>query len=654
MRCFKFLTCTLLIILYKNNAVSGKGILYPKQSETRETMSLDGLWNFLVSPITDPLVGFRETWYRDDLVNINSDTQLMPVPSSYNDITEDGHLRDHVGLVWYDRTFFVPSSWGIDKRVWLRFSSVSYAAQVWINGDLVMNHEIGHLPFQKEVTSLLNYGGVNRVTVACDNTLLQDTVPQGIVSEADTDRGKKLVQSYTFDFFNYGGIHRPVTLYTTPIDYLDDITVHTDIEGGTGIIKCDLTFVTEVQNSTTCVLKLLDNEGYEVAYGVCNDSNYSTSVELTVPGARLWWPYLMNPRPGYLYTLQVELKSAEGDTLDVYRLPVGIRTLKWTNSSFFINNRPVYLHGFGRHEDSDIRGKGLDLPLVMKDYNLIKWIGANAYRTSHYPYADEIMDLADQMGIMIIDECPSVDTDAFSFLLLEKHKDSLTELIRRDKNRPSVIAWSIANEPRTQTQAADEYFGAVARHVRNLDRSRPITMSIARWVEEDRAGKHVDIISFNRYNAWYQNTGKLDMITNKVIAEARSWHAKYNKPVLMSEYGADTQEGLHLQPGYVWSEEFQVELMSRHFKAFDALRKEGWFIGEFIWNFADFKTAQVYTRVGGNKKGIFTRNRQPKAAAHHLRKRYWALSQELHNGTIPNDLHSYVAPTANKIIHNEL
>lgn len=108
---------------------------------------------------------------------------------------------------------------------------------------------------------------------------------------------------------------------------------------------------------------------------------------------------------------QVELLTNAGELVDIYRQPIGIRTVTWSNTSLFINNRPVYLHGFGRHEDSDIRGKGLDMPTVLRDYNLIKWIGGNVYRTSHYPYADEIMDLADQIGIMIIDECPGVNTE---------------------------------------------------------------------------------------------------------------------------------------------------------------------------------------------------------------------------------------------------
>lgn len=173
----------------------------------------------------------------------------------------------------------------------------------------------------------------------------------------------------------------------------------------------------------------------------------------------------------------------------------------------------------------------------------------------------------------------------YSSSLLDKHKDSLTELIRRDKNRPSVVAWSISNEPRTQVAASDNYFGyeiysiyynnlkliyifkyrQVAGHVRKLDKSRPITIALARGYFEDRAvstifksttnvnyfllylqGQHLDIISFNRYNGWYSNAGRVDMITQRVVQEAEAWYKKYNKPVLMSEYGADTYEGLHI------------------------------------------------------------------------------------------------------------
>ncbi|KAF5308074.1 hypothetical protein FQR65_LT06449 [Abscondita terminalis] len=621
-------------------------MLYPRESETREVMRLDGIWNFVLSPMNDPLVGFRNYWYKNDLSKLQGvEVHMMPVPSSYNDITIHASIRDHVGLVWYDRTFFVPQFWANKRRVVLRFSSVSYAAQVWVNGKLAMNHEIGHLPFQKDVTALLNFGSINRVTVACDNTLLQDTVPQGAVYEASTDVGNKLIQTYTFDFFNYAGIHRSVLLYTTPFYYIDDITVFTDVSGTTGLVYYNIIYTKA--EGITCGVTLLDKHGNKVA----GADGYGEDA-LKVPDAKLWWPYLMHEEPGYLYTLQVQLRNTNRELLDVYRQPIGIRTVSWNNTSLLLNNRPVYFHGFGKHEDADIRGKGLDLPTIIRDHNLIKWIRGNSYRTSHYPYADEIMDIADQLGIMIIDECPSVDTDLFSLRLLEKHKDSLTELYKRDKNRPSVIMWSLANEPRTQSKAAGEYFGEVAKHMKSLDKSRPVTIAIARSVNEDQAGVHLDVISFNRYNAWYQNGGRLDMITDKVVEEATAWHTKYNKPVIMSEYGGDTMAGLHIYPEYIWSEEYQVTLLSNHFKAFDKLRAQGWFIGEFVWNFADFKTAQTYTRVGGNKKGLFTRDRQPKSGAHHVRKRYSLLAKELYNVTLPNDFQPYLTPALIK--HDEL
>ena len=196
---------------------------------------------------------------------------------------------------------------------------------------------------------------------------------------------------------------------------------------------------------------------------------------------------------------------------------------------------------------------------------------------------------------------------------MEKHKMSIEQLIHRDRNHASVVMWSIANEPRTKHFNADQYFELIAKYTKELDPTRPITAAIAQPMQEDKAvssmtldkslvllsfcffhskAQHLDIISFNRYNGWYQNPGKLNMIRSYVYKEAKGWHELHNKPVLMSEYGSDTAEGLHMLPAFVWSEEYQAQQFSKHFEAFDQLRNEGFFIGEFVWNFADFKTAQ--------------------------------------------------------------
>ncbi|KAJ9592381.1 hypothetical protein L9F63_015949 [Diploptera punctata] len=642
---FMLPACIYFIIITINGIqcrISAGGILYPKESESRDVRTLDGIWNFRLSPENDHLTGFRERWFQKDLSQ-TGEVIPMPVPASYNDITQDKNIRDHLGLVWYDRTFFVPEVWR-QNLVWLRFGSVHYTAQVWVNGHLIMSHEIGHLPFQADITAVVKFGAKNRVTVAVDNTLHQTSVPQGYFTELHTHNGTKVVQTYTFDFFNYAGIHRPVHLYTTPSVYIDDISVHTDVRGDTGIIKYNVTYGGRLRASSqgpSCYVDLLDRDGN---YIIRDAGSGRLQGELEVPVARLWWPYLMDPEPGYMYTLQVTglLPIEQWGIEDTYRLPVGIRTVEWSNSSILINGRPIYMRGFGQEEECELRGKGLDYTLIVKDHNLIKWVGANSYRTSHYPYAEEIMDFADKEGIIIIDECPSVDTENFSPALLEKHKDSLSELIRRDKNRPSVIFWSLANEARTHLNGADAYFRAVSEHVRRLDPKRPITMALARGVGEDRTGQYLDMIGFNRYNSWYVHAGRTEIIRNNVVAETSAWHQKYNKPIMLMEYGADTLAGLHLYPDYVWSEEFQVEMMSKHFEAFDILRQQGFFVGEMIWNFADFKTAQSTTRVGGNKKGIFTRNRQPKNSAHYLRKRYWALAEELDNVIPPKNMDHYI------------
>ncbi|XP_037709618.1 beta-glucuronidase [Drosophila subpulchrella] len=634
-----------------------QGLLYPIESETRQLRSLDGMWRLVRSDPADPLQGIRENWFVDALRKTGREIIPMPVPASYNDITTD-NLRDHVGTVWYERTFFVPRSWEGNQRTWLRFSSVHYSAVVWINGRNATSHSLGHLPFEEEISALISFGGENRITVMCDNRLSNRTVPQGSVHETATDDGNVPVQSYSFDFFNYAGIHRSVHLYTTPLLHISDVEVTTQLSAeGMGRIDYRLWLDgsqdgLRIQPSHLLV-QLRDRDG-QVAAQQINKAVYHGT--LLVPEASPWWPYLMHPDPGYLYDLQFELfvagqeEGASDALLDVYRLPVGIRSLSWSNDSLLLNGKPLYLRGFGRHEDSDIRGKGLDNALLARDFNLLKWIGANAYRTSHYPYSEESMQFADQHGIMIIDECSAVNIDIFEPQLLEQHMSSLEQLIHRDRNHPSVVAWSVANEPRSTKQGALKYFESLVNYTRSIAHGRPLTAAINASPSTCHLTQFLDIVGFNRYNSWYQNSGRTDMIVNLLTTEAQSWRDTFMKPVIQFEYGGDTMEGMHSLPAFIWSEEYQVELFSRHFKAFDVLRERKWFIGEFVWNFADFRTAQTITRVGGNKKGVFTRSRQPKEVAHILRWRYFALAKELDQCQLPEDLNVYIS----KHIHNEL
>nr|CAD7598626.1 unnamed protein product [Timema genevievae] len=435
------------------------------------------------------------------------------------------------------------------------------------------------------------------------------------------------------DYFNYAGIHRPVVLYTVPQTFIDDIIVHTDINDTTGVVHYTVSYIVGEYGvvDPACHVELLDHQGVMVSHGT---GLFGT---LYIPEANLWWPRLTHPRPGYLYTLKVSLIDND-ELLDVYRLCIGLRTLQWNSTTLLLNKKPIYLAGFGKHEDANLRGKGLDNALLVRDYNLMTWLGANSFRTSHYPYAEETLLMADQEGFMVIDESPACSLDGFDVILLEVHKAMLQEMILRDKNHPSVIMWSLANEPRTDKPEAEDYFRSLVEFTRGLDNSRPITFVTSQGVHSDKAVQYMDIVCVNRYRAWYSDPGRLDLISYQVERELTNWHDRFKKPVLVTEYGAGAISGMHVLPAVMWTEDYLMLTLKQHFPVFDKLRGEGFLLGEMIWNFADFQTPQEVIRPVHCVKGLFTRDRQPKMAAHLTRWRYWSLAANMTGIALPADL----------------
>lgn len=340
------------IMLVSGDEKTTEGLLYPRESETREVRSLDGVWKFAKSDTNQPSAGLHEKWFLKELQESTSVID-MPVPSSYNDILEDEKLRDHVGTVWYERKFFVPKSWQ-SQRVWIRFGSVHYEAYVWINGDLVVRHAFGHLPFEAEISNHLKYAQENRITVLCDNVLLQTTIPQGKIVEQDSDTGKDIIQQYSFDFFNYAGIHRSVQLYTTPTVYVKELILDSTVDDdGHGHVNFKI-ITNDNQTANYAKVTIYDKVNSVVDTQVVDSSLTGDAI---IRNVNKWWPFLMHPEPGYLYTIEVKLSTPTEDVSDIYRMKFGVRTLKWTNSSFLINDKPIYFRGFGRHEDSDVSGR---------------------------------------------------------------------------------------------------------------------------------------------------------------------------------------------------------------------------------------------------------------------------------------------------------
>ncbi|XP_036436394.1 beta-glucuronidase [Colossoma macropomum] len=608
------------------------GMLYPRESPSRERKELDGLWSFRADFSPDRRAGFSQAWFKQPLAETGPVID-MAVPSSFNDITQDAELRDFIGWVWYEKEVWVPVRWLQDKdtRIVLRVGSAHYYSVVWVNGVKVMEHEGGHLPFEADIDSVIrkDMGMPCRLTIAVNNTLDLHTLPPGTIQFMN-DRTKYpagyFIQSYSFDFFNYAGIHRSVLLYTTPRAYIDDITVDTNFSDSTGFVFYNMSVVGSAKPTVKVALSGKD--------GRCVATADGTSGVLKVPNVNLWWPYLMHENAGYLYSMEVQL-TAESGQIDVYMLPVGIRTVQVTSSKFLINKKPFYFHGVNKHEDADIRGKGFDWPLIVKDFNLMKWMGANSFRTSHYPYAEEILQMADRHGIVVIDECPGVgikDKQSFGNESLAHHLVVMEELVRRDKNHPSVVMWSVANEPAADIPPAAFYFKQLVAHTKSLDSTRPVTFITDTNYAKDLGAPYVDVICVNSYFSWYHDPGHLEVIPIQLNTQFDNWYGKYQKPIIQSEYGADAVPGLHNDPPMMFTEEYQKRVLQSYHKVFDQKRKE-FVVGELIWNFADFMTSQGITRVVGNKKGMFTRQRQPKSAAFLLRERYWTIANE--TGVLP-------------------
>ena len=228
----------------------------------------------------------------------------------------------------------------------------------------------------------------------------------------------------------------------------------------------------------------------------------------------------------------------------------------------------------------------------------------------------------------MIDESPAVGlkSDAFdSKPLLNHHLDVMEKLIKRDKNHPSVVMWSLANEPYDYEDSSADYFAEVARHTRELDPDRPITIVSCSKPQLCKIADLIDIICVNYYFSWYTTPGRLDVLEHQLEHVLTKWNELYGKPIIMAEYGAGAVVGFHSTPPAMFTEEYQKELLNHHHNVFDKL---DFVIGEHPWNFADFATRQNCIRVFGNRKGAFTRQRQPKAAAHLLRERWLHLENK--------------------------
>lgn len=586
-------------------------MLFPQMNEKRFLTDLDGIWDFCLGS-----ENLEEKYLTERLEN----PEKIYVPASYNDQKADIAFRDHYGWVYYQRLFSVPAFFNT-SRIVLRFGAVAHNCVVYLNGKKCALHSGGFLPFEIELDANL-LCEKNLLSLAVDNRVNFSTLPVGNESKRamfgdslpDFDSVNKTDiknKNYpNFDFFNYCGINRSVKLYSTPKEYISDVYVDTKIQGENAVIQVNADLVGRGEAFVT----IFDKQGNVII------SDKKTGEEIVIENVHLW-----QPGNAYLYTAKISFKD------DSYCQKFGVRTVEVKGDKFLINGKPFYFKGFGKHEDSEVHGRGIDEALNVKDISLMKWINANSFRTSHYPYSEEMLALCDEEGIVVIGETPAVglnfpsaDKDWYKNYCntAAHHRQVIKDMINRDKNHPSIVMWSLANEPDTTgcADSAFEYFEPLYHLAHQCDpQNRPVTVVVCNndYVK-DKVAPFVDVICLNRYYGWYIFGGDLDAAAQATDIEMKYWQ-QFSKPLMITEYGADAVAGVHSAVPNMFSEEFQLE----YYAKINAVLDEYHFVvGEQAWNFADFATIQGVMRVDGNKKGIFTRDRRPKLSAHYFKNRW--------------------------------
>lgn len=560
-------------------------MLYPMTNEKRLAISLNGLWKFKF--VSDDYIPEKPL----------KDFRLMAVPSSYNDLMTTLEERDYVGCVCYEYELSVP----LKNGSWhLKVGAAPHHTKVYLNGLFLTDHEGGFLPIDVQLPSgLKRY----RISIILDNRLNLNSFPMGEIIQKD---GKD-VQSINFDFCNYIGLHRNVFLYHLPKNPIKDIIIKSDVVQKDGFLSYEV-----ITSGNIISITLVDPQGKKVGKRSNNKDTFIVKK-----------PYLWDIGQGHLYSLEVKTST------DIYTLKCGIRKVEIIDNSLYLNHKKIFLKGFGMHEDHITIGKGSLSSHNLKDFELLKWIHANSMRTSHYPYDEEMYDLADHYGILVINEMPAVGLNFWSPRIvfdehtvgktsIENYKKIFDELISRDQNHPSIIMYSLANEANTHEVNALSYFTDIIQHARS---KTELPLMIVEYVKaQDNQVAHLfDVIGLNRYMAWYSDFGDLSVIEKELTKTIQDYVLKFNKPLMITEFGADTISGLHSLPSLAFSEEYQDDFIKKYL---DTIENIDGVIGTHLWNFADFQTKQGLTRIMGNKKGVFTRDRQPKMVAHSLRKRW--------------------------------
>jgi beta-glucuronidase len=569
----------------------------------RSVTSLDGDWHYLVDQSPGRALYKANGEINDSSYALNSHPNIvgehneeydfstaptLKVPGDWN--TQVPQLFNYEGVVWYQRDFNADSKPG--TRTFLHIGAANYRSHVWVNQKRVCDHEGGYTPFDCEVTDVI-HNGSNFVVIAVDATRLVDGIP-----------------SVGFDWFNYGGLTRDVFLVNVPAAFIDDYDVHLAHGPRFDPENTEVTGYVHVLGAPPGVSVTVDipEAGARVTAKTGADGNAPFSVKASK--LTLW-----SPDSPKLYN--VILTSGDDKLTD----NIGFRDVRVDGTRILLNGKAIFLQGVNMHAENPIRGGRTSSDEdVATTFSYLKDMNANFVRLAHYPHDERMERTADRQGIMIWSEIPNWQHISFDKPeVYAKAVVMLKEMIRRDRNKASVILWSVSNEtPNNPTRT--RFLTGLANQARALDQTRLITSAILgpkpnglERVVDDPLCNALDVIGQNEYIGWYESKPE----------EADNIIWKFpQKPVLMSEFGAEAKFGNHGAINQRWTEEQQVNVFQHQFVMFNKIPQ---LRGTIPWVLTDFRSPTrniPKLQDGYNRKGLISERGEKKQAFRLFQKAY--------------------------------
>jgi beta-glucuronidase len=561
----------------------------------RKTISLDGKWQTIVDPYEVGYYDFHQHpggagFFRNqhpkdksELVEYDFDkSPQLDVPGDWN--TQRPDLLFYEGTIWYKRSFdYQPKE---NTRVFLYFGAVNYDAIVALNGVPLGEHVGGFTPFAFEVTGKLRDKD-NFVVVKVDNKRLREGVPQ-----------------VNTDWWNYGGITRSVSLVEVPSTFVQDYFIQLQkASPGTvaGWVKLD-----GAKAHQTVTVKIPEAG---IAQSVATDDTGYAAV--TFPAKLTLW----SPENPKLYRVTI---AAETDSVDEL---IGFRTIETRGTDILLNGHPVFLRGISIHEEAPFRSGRAFSPEDAR--TLLGWareLGCNYVRLAHYPHNENMTREADRLGLLVWSEIPVYWAIQWENpATLANASNQLAEAMARDKNRAAIVLWSVANEtpvnePRTI------FLRKLVQQVRTADPTRLVTAATLAShagndiIINDPLGADLDVLGNNEYIGWYEGLpDRADQVT---------WKSIYDKPLIMSEFGASALFGMHGDDMTRFTEEYQENVYRHQIQMFARIP---FLRGTTPWILMDFRSPRR-TLPGiqdyFNRKGLISLRGEKKKAFYVMQEFY--------------------------------